>query len=82
MPSKKLWFMDIKDKVPVDTGHCPPHRIPHKLPFGEKIVDEPCHFHQSKLRMIHHRLFCKFLQCPHYLNMMAQQQKHQKDQKG
>ncbi len=66
-----LWFMDIKDKAPVGGGGCcPPHYMPHKLPVGPKVVDEPCHFHQAKWRMEHHTLFCRWLKCPNYPAML------------
>ena len=67
-----LLFMKQKDKHNIDKYLCcPPHYLPHKLPIGEKIDDEPCHIHNNKLRMIHHSLFCKYiLNCPHYKLMM------------
>ena len=68
---KDLWFMDIEDKVPVGgAACCPPHYIPHKLPFGPKVVDEPCHFHKAPWRMAHHTFFCRWLKCPHAEDML------------
>jgi len=48
-----------------------PHRLLHTLPIiGEIISDESCHFHRSKLRMLHHSAFCKLLKCPNYAIMI------------
>lgn len=68
------WLLNIKDKYDVvgETGekiYCPPHYIPHKLPFTGPITDEPCHYHESPWRMAHHAPFC-FLWCKHYKHMM------------
>ena len=68
------WFLDIKDKVEVrgekdEELFCPPHHIPHKLPFTEPITNEPCHYHNSRLRMSHHAPFCRLF-CPNYQTMM------------
>jgi len=64
---EKYWFMDIKDKIKLSkTRCCPPHYMPHKLPFGDKVTDEPCHYHNSWLRRLHHNFFCKWLKCPNY----------------
>jgi len=71
----KPWLLYIKDKVKILTKEgkeifCPPHHIPHKLPFTEPISDEPCHYHNAKWRMAHHIPTCKFiLKCPHYKTM-------------
>ncbi len=66
-----MWFMNIKDKVPVGGGRCcPPHYIPHKLPVGPKVTDEPCHFHRAKWRMVHHTFFCRWLRCPNLPAML------------
>ncbi len=68
----KPWFMDIKDKIIISNSKfCPAHYWPHKLPFGKKITNEPCHFHKAKWRTFHHCSFCKFLKCPHYKFMMS-----------
>jgi hypothetical protein len=75
---KNYFLMNIKDKIKTDDifetespRYCPPHRIPHTLPLiGELITDEPCHHHTSKLRMIHHKTFCKILRCPNYKTMI------------
>ncbi len=66
------WFMSIKDKTIISkTRCCPPHYLPHKLPFGKKITKELCHLHQAKWRMAHHQHFCKLLKCPHYNYMIS-----------
>ncbi len=66
-----LWWMNIKDKTPLNNGNCcPAHYLPHKIPDGDPITDEPCHFHNNWLRMAHHRCFCTLLRCPHYEKMM------------
>ncbi|MBS3088989.1 hypothetical protein J4402_04405 [Candidatus Pacearchaeota archaeon] len=68
----EYWLMDIKDKISLRKGNCcPPHRLPHTLPIiGELVKDEPCHYHNSKLRMLHHRFFCRMLGCPYYEEMI------------
>jgi hypothetical protein len=71
------WWIDTGDKIVVtdldaegNPEHsCPPHYMPHKLPFGDKIEDEPCHIHEKKWRMLHHVPFC-YMFCPHYGDMM------------
>jgi hypothetical protein len=71
--------MGIKDKVEVSkTRHCPPHYLPHKLPFGNKVVMEPCHYHIAKWRMAHHKFFCKFLGCKNYKFMISKYDKIKK----
>lgn len=71
MRRKTGWWMNIADKTEISKEKCcPPHYVPHKLPFGEKICDEPCHFHNAKWRMMHHIYFCKKLKCPHFEFMM------------
>ena len=63
--------MDIADKHPVGGGRrCPPHYLPHKLPVGAKVTDEPCHFHKARWRMAHHRFVCRRLRCPNYSTML------------
>jgi len=71
---RKYWFMNIKDKDNLENGkYCPPHRLPHTLPIiGDPVIDEPCHIHRSRLRMIHHRLFCKIIKCPNYYTMLEE----------
>jgi hypothetical protein len=84
------WFMDIRDKIFIANNflfkdkvnlmkkYCPPHYIPHTIPFiGKKIIKEPCHFHENRLRMLHHIPFC-YLWCPHYEFMMEKYKKHRK----
>ena len=72
MERKKVWLMDIKDKVKISkTRCCPPHYFPHKFPLGKKICKEECHIHKAKWRMAHHILFCKYLKCPNYEFMMS-----------
>ena len=78
MKKKKLLFMNIKDKVDVGEGFCPPHHLPHKPPIGEKISEEPCHFHTSKLRMAHHTPFCKLLKCHNYKRMIEKYKEYKK----
>lgn len=67
---KKLFFLQITDKIPVENnGCCPPHYLPHKLPIGEPIIDESCHTHTACWRRWHHNLFCRVLKCPNYPTM-------------
>jgi len=67
MKKKTHWWVDIDDKIKIsDNRFCPPHYIPHKLPFGKKICDEKCHLHKAKWRMAHHMFYCKFLGCKNY----------------
>ena len=76
MHKKKRWFININDKKGISRIRCcPPHHIPHKLPFGEKISDEKCHIHKSKWRMIHHTFFCKYLKCLNYKFMIKKHKK-------
>ena len=66
--------MDISDKILTDNSDsgsgnrrcCPAHYLPHKLPDGEPITDEPCHTHRAEFRRLHHNLFCLVLRCPHF----------------
>ena len=68
---QKGWKLNIKDKHPLSkTKFCPPHCFPHRPPFTKPITKEPCHIHKAKWRMLHHKLFCKFLKCPHYKFMI------------
>jgi hypothetical protein len=83
---KGYWFMDVNDKISTDIilrdgaeRFCPPHYIPHKLPFGEKVTNEPCHFHESKLRTAHHDSFCRFLECPNYELMLEARKKYKNE---
>ena len=69
--------MNIKDKITASYDRfCPPHYMPHKLPFGKKIADENCHFHKAGWRMAHHEFFCQQLKCPHYESMKEAHKKH------
>ena len=76
------WLLHIKDKINLKCKGCkkmccPPHTFPHKLPFTKPIADEPCHFHKAKWRMLHHRIFCSILKCPHYKKMMEEYKRSQ-----
>ena len=69
---KTGWFMNILDKTEFDDAEgrcCPSHYLPHKLPIGERITDEPCHIHAAQWRRAHHDFFCQILKCPHYRYM-------------
>lgn len=83
MSEIKYRFMNTKDKIDLENENCcPPHRIPHTLPvIGELVIDEPCHIHESRLRMAHHRAFCQILRCPHYDEMMQRYREHQKQKR-
>jgi len=65
-------LLNIQDKTSLNDGnYCPPHYLPHSLPvIGEVVTDEPCHIHEARWRMVHHRVFCIVLRCPNYKNMM------------
>ena len=66
-----LWFMKIKDKINIsDSRFCPPHYLPHKLPWGKKVTTENCHIHTTWWRMLHHSPFCRYLKCPNYSFMI------------
>jgi len=70
-------LLNIKDEVIISkTRFCPPHYIPHKLPFGEKITNECCHYHHAGWRMLHHKLFCQILKCPNYDFMIKEYEKN------
>lgn len=74
--------LNIKDKIEIcdkkgERLYCPPHRIPHKLPFTKPITDEPCHYHNAEWRMFHHIPFC-YLFCSNYRRMM---EKYKEDKK-
>jgi len=72
-------LLNIKDKKTISkTKFCPPHYSPHKLPFGKKITNEPCHIHNKKWRMKHHKFFCKFLKCLHYHSMINKHNEKEK----
>lgn len=76
MDEKKLWWMNLKDKIKISkTRCCPPHYWPHKLPFGEKVTCENCHIHINPLRKLHHYGYCKILGCPNYKFMKSKDQK-------
>ncbi len=71
-------LLKIKDKIEIAKDRfCPSHYLPHKLPFGEPITDEPCHYHERKWRMAHHQTFCKILKCPNYEFMIKEYQSTQ-----
>ncbi|NQU78338.1 hypothetical protein HQ545_01070 [Candidatus Woesearchaeota archaeon] len=74
-----VWRLDIKDKIEVRGDKpdlcCPPHCIPHKLPFTRPITDEPCHYHDARWRMAHHIPFC-YMFCPHHSTMMKEYREH------
>jgi len=68
------WRLNLKDKVKVcgkkgERLCCPPHCIPHKLPFTKPITNESCHYHNAKWRMLHHIPFCWFF-CSNYKRMI------------
>jgi hypothetical protein len=70
------WRLDIEDKVEISSEDgkrlvCPTHHIPHKLPILTKpICDENCHYHNSRLRMLHHIAFCYYISCPNRRKML------------
>ena len=77
------WRLNIEDKVQIldEEGndlYCPPHTIPHKLPFTAPITNEPCHYHNSKLRMFHHIPFC-YCFCKNYKTMIETYKKRNSD---
>lgn len=65
-------LLHIEDKVSFNNEYCcPPHWLPHVLPFVDELVkDESCHIHRSRLRMEHHRVYCRLLKCEHYKDMI------------
>jgi hypothetical protein len=68
---KKGLFINLKYEIKISkTNYCPPHYLPHKLPFGKKITNESCHIHKKKWRMNHNIPFCRKLKCPHYKFMI------------
>jgi hypothetical protein len=70
---KKGWFLNTADKMEISTiRFCPPHTLPHRMPWSKKIRDEPCHIHTADWRMIHHILYCKILRCPNYRFMIEE----------
>lgn len=74
--NKKGLLLNIKDKIEISKEKCcPPHTFPHRLPFTEKIDDEPCHIHVAKWRMAHHILYCKIIKCPHLRFMLKENKK-------
>ena len=79
---RKIKGFDWKDKLTVSkTKICPPHRIPHKLPFGKKIDYETCHIHIRKRGMAHHRPFCKIMKCKHYGYMVNEYKQYKRIKK-
>ena len=79
-------FMANSDKVETkevlqedQQRYCPPHRIPHVLPWQPKVTDEPCHIHTSSLRHYgHHAPFCKIMKCPNYETMCKAKREYKK----
>ena len=72
----KAYRLNLKDKKVLSKNRCcPPHCLFHKLPFTEKVTDEPCHIHYRRWRMAHHIFFCRYLKCPHYEFMMQENQR-------
>jgi len=70
--------MEVKDKIVFKTHKklcCPPHYIPHKIPDGKPIKNEPCHTHNKTWRRVHHNIFCKLLKCPNYKFMKKETEK-------
>jgi hypothetical protein len=78
----KTRLMNIEDKTDLNNENCcPPHWLPHRIPIIEPLVtDEPCHIHKAKWRMVHHKLYCQVLKCPHYEIMMQQYRNTNKSQ--
>ncbi|MBI2629919.1 hypothetical protein HYW76_02365 [Candidatus Pacearchaeota archaeon] len=75
-------LIKIKDKTEIARDRfCPPHTIPHKLPWKEKIKNEPCHIHNKKWRMMHHICFCKMLKCQNCEFMLQEYQKLKSEKK-
>lgn len=80
---KKLLSNIIKPQDTIETrtqitenNFCPPHYTPHKLPDGNPITDEPCHFHTSRIHQyLHHIPFC-LTKCPHYRTMLKARKKY------
>lgn len=75
-----VWGLNIEDKVEIEERElfCPPHCFPHKLPFTQPIINEPCHYHRKRWRMLHHIPYCKILKCSNYELMMKEYKKHRK----
>lgn len=73
-------LVHIEDKTEIAKDKfCPAHWIPHKLPLlTERIIDEPCHYHNKLWRMLHHKAYCKILRCPHYEFMINTYKKNKK----
>lgn len=75
MPERGL-FLSIRDKSDLEEElFCPPHCFPHKLPFTKPIERERCHYHSSRLRMIHHIPYCYLTGCPNYKKMIDEYKK-------
>ncbi len=75
----KPFLIKIKDKTIISEKRCcPSHYLPHKFPFGQRVTDEPCHFHKRKWRMAHHILFCRYLKCPRYKFMLKKYKQSKK----
>jgi hypothetical protein len=76
-------WLNIRDKVITTTilnedkkRFCPPHRIPHTLPFiGKEIKDEECHIHTTAWRDSHHCPYCKIINCKNHKAMLKARKK-------
>lgn len=77
MKKEKGFRLHIKDKAKIKGYFCPPHRMPHKLPFQKPVTNEQCHYHNHFWRMCHHRPYC-WLFCKNYKNMIAEYNKRKK----
>lgn len=70
------------NRIDVNRGnYCPPHRMGEgviRLTLrGEKVTNEPCHIHKSRLsRLLHHRPVCLMLHCPHYEEMKSAERRY------
>ena len=75
----KPWRLNIKDKKIISKKRiCSPHWFPHKIPYITKpVINEFCHSHKRKWRMIHHIMDCKLHRCPNY-QFMIQKYKEKK----
>ena len=80
---RRGWWMNIADKVEISSERvCPSHHLPHTLPvIGDPVENEPCHYHNNRLRMLHHALFCAYLECPNF-KFMTETYKAQKKPKS
>lgn len=79
---KEIFKSGRKDEVLLNhPAFCPGHRIPHKLPFKEKIYNERCHFHKKPLNMCHHIPFCYLMNCENFKRMMEKYKEYRKEEK-